>query len=402
MFEIPGKYTTAKIFANQLEEYAMSQIIRMVNHLAFTKPIAIMPDCHAGSGAVIGFTMPMGDKIIPNIIGVDIGCGVLAAEYPPDFLDNVSLPELDEMIREKVPFGPNVNAECNPIGLRNLAEFLCPLASAKLRTFNAAYQRKWGPPVKKPMDLYSLKWLQNKCEQIGIEYHRVICSLGTLGGGNHFIEVGESPQTRNIWVVVHSGSRQFGLKIAQYHQQRAGRDPLAYLEGEEAFEYLQDMLFAQCYAAVNRDLILTAIMLPLLLKRSFKRISMIESVHNYVDFDRFIIRKGAISSLPGEMILVPLNMRDGTLICEGKGNSEWNFSAPHGAGRILSRGQAKRELDLDVFKEQMAGIFSTSVCASTIDEAPDAYKAAQDIIDAIAPTAEIVDRVLPIMNLKDR
>jgi RNA-splicing ligase RtcB len=293
-----------------------------------------------------------------------------------------------------------------------------------------------------PFPHYDYEWFKGFCKRIGIEVHTACNSLGTLGGGNHFIEIGVSENT-GYWLTIHTGSRNLGLKVAKYWQDKAvnvteqehkeriatvlretrdkteieqriewikadynGDKELMFLTGERMHGYLIDMLFAQQYAAENRNWILLAMKRALGFEynddinvwNTYKLMGRIESVHNYIDFHDMIIRKGAIKS--EYLMIIPFNMRDGLLICKGKDNPDWNFSAPHGAGRLMGRGEAKRKLDMQEFTEQMGGIVSSSVCEGTLDEAPSAYKSAALIESLIEPTVTIVDRVKPVLNIK--
>lgn len=436
MYEITGKYTKALITIDSLEEACVAQIISFINHQAFTNPVAIMPDAHKGNSSCIGFTMPMGDKIIPAVIGVDIGCGMLAVNIGSKL--DMELPLLDHKIRQRTPFGFAMHEK--PI-LDMKKDFPWRRACSESQKFALAYQEKFGTGINLPV--YNMEWFTKKCASIGCDLGRAIKSLGTLGSGNHFGEFGIS-QNGNIWVTIHSGSRNFGKCICEYWQDKAIKkvkkqgkddrqqiikelkatytgkelydrikalkelpdsipapdgacpDDLRWLEGEEAQGYLFDMVFAQIYAEENRKQMMRIILDILKVEPQ----DSIETVHNFIDFKDFIIRKGSIRSYVGERMVIPFNMRDGILLCEGKSNPEWNFSAPHGAGRVLSRGQAKKRIDLETFKTQMEGIFSTSVGQGTLDEAPDAYKDCKVIEEAIEPTAVILDRIKPVLNMK--
>ncbi|MFW6219850.1 MAG: RtcB family protein [bacterium] len=431
MFEIKGKYTTAKIMIDNVEPECVTQITSFINHPAFTNPVAIMPDTHAGKGSVIGFTMPMGDKIIPNTIGVDINCGVLSFNIGKEI--PMSKKELEHKIRTRIPMGMNYHKKSM---LNMKTDFPWKEVKADAHNFMIAYNKKFGFKISPPD--YSMSWFEDKCKDIGISLNRALTSLGTLGGGNHFIEIGKDLND-NYWVTIHSGSRNFGKCICEYWQNIAtkkvkydhsdkklleieeakstlsGRDlynrikeikekynykininGLEYLEGSDASGYFFDMIFAQKYADVNRQ-IMAKIILDIL---KIDAIDWIETKHNFIDFKDMTIRKGAIRSYIGERFVLPFNMRDGILICEGLSNSEWNCSAPHGAGRIMSRSKAKKTIDIETFKEQMKNVYSTSVCVSTLDEAPDAYKDSSIIEEAIKPTAKILNRIIPIINLK--
>jgi RNA-splicing ligase RtcB len=299
--------------------------------------------------------------------------------------------------------------------------------------FAKSYFELFNINISNKIPDYSEKWFKTKCKQIGMDYNKAINSAGTLGGGNHFLEIGSYDD--KSCVTIHSGSRNLGKRICDYWQEQAEKykyqdkvkkliqeavtqeqkkelqnkikeitnadkmeKNLEYLTGDEAVEYLFDMIFAQEYARINRLTMLKLI--QNIVKAEI--IETIESVHNYIDFEDMIIRKGAIKSYIGQKMVIPFNMRDGILICEGKSNPEWNYSAPHGAGRVYSRSKAKQVLSLDQFKEEMKEVFSTSVGRSTLDESPMAYKDSKIIEQAIEPTAKILHRIKPIINLKDK
>ncbi len=433
MFEIKGRYTTAKITIDEIDETCREQIGVFVNNNHFTKPVAIMPDTHAGKGSVIGFTMAMTDTIIPNVIGVDIGCGMLSAKVGAEL--PMELKELDKAIRDRIPFG--VNTHTNGI-IHMEKEFPWDKVNALAEKFALRYNEIFDKKITPPN--YNQEWFSKKSEEIGGNLRRYISSLGTLGGGNHFIETGID-QDNQYWFTIHSGSRNFGKMICDYWQRKACRQaeeldkskvqkridefnatftgsdgerkgkisqikkemhteksPLDALYGEDAAGYLFDMIFAQVYASVNREKMMEIIGEITGLDVTHQ----IETVHNYIDFEDFIIRKGAIRSYKGEQMIIPFNMRDGILLCEGKSNEEWNCSAPHGAGRVMSRSQARKKLSVDIFRQQMEGIYSTSVGNSTLDEAPDTYKSASLIEEAIGDTAVIISRIRPVHNMKDQ
>jgi len=435
MFEVKGKYGTAKIMIDGVDEVTMSQIYAFLNHPAFINPISIMPDCHAGKGAVIGFTMPLGDKVIPNTIGVDLNCGVFTFNIGKSIFRNVKRNELDRAIRRKIPFGYKVH-KIDMFDIND--QKFWKEVNEEVRQFTMKFNKKFGTnynPVEFSNDL-----LKIDCERTwGCNYDRVVKSIGTLGGGNHYIEIGISENTGDYWVTIHSGSRNLGLSIANYWQKEA-RDilkygikkeyeaklkeiirnydisaieieitalkaeyedknvakGLEYLEDEHMFCYLVDMIFAQKYAEKNRE-VMAKIIADLL---DVEITESIESVHNYIDFNDFIIRKGAISSYKGQKMLVPFNQEDGMLICEGKSNEGWNFSAPHGAGRVGSRAWAKKNLSRKDARKRMnkKDIYSSTL---PLDETRDAYKKSSIIEDAIGPTAKILDRITPVLNLKD-
>lgn len=396
MFEIEGEYTKAKIYTDNIERGALSQVYDICNHIAFKKSkISIMSDVHKGAGICIGFTAELTDKVIPNVVGVDIGCGMHTIE-----LGNIdlNLKKLDNFIKENIPSG--FDYYDNPqIDLTN--------------------------EEKRVIDKLELNPLNHKSK------------LGTLGGGNHFIEIDEDTEG-NKYLVIHSGSRNFGFKVARYYQEKAEeqyqekirnkidnrikflksigeeqkieleiqkikksfpkvKKSLMYLTGDLKEEYLKDMKVAQKYAVRNRRIIGNKIIHYLGLLGD---INKWETIHNYIGEDN-IIRKGAISAYEGEKVLIPLNMKDGALICIGKGNPEWNYSAPHGAGRVMSRSQAKKEINFKDYKESMEGIYSTSVKENTVDESVFAYKDYREIMNNIKETVEIKKHIKPIYNFKD-
>lgn len=391
MFAIKGKYTTAIIMLDSVDEETLKQIYEFVSHEAFTNTVIVMPDTHAGKGAVIGFTMELPDKVIPNVIGVDKGCGMLSFDIGQGALQDLPPERIDGLIREVVPFGTDVNKSSNRRGIDLLLTLVNPQLVVFVEKFNKKFNRNYTAPF------INVDALKDMCKKINMDYERAVNSLGTLGGGNHFIEVGESQNTKNTVITVHSGSRQLGLKSANYHQRKAGKSPLAYLQGDDMFEYLVDLLIAQTYAVVNRVLMMERINKVLDIE---KTLGVITSVHNYIDFRDFVIRKGAISSYDDQKIIIPFNMEDGILICRGKSNSEWNYSAPHGAGRIGSRTWAKEALSNEDAQKRMKekGIYFSKL---PTDELKGAYKDPKVIEDAIEPTAEIIDRIRPVIACKD-
>ena len=364
MFEIIGKYTTAKVFADYVEETAVSQIYELCNHPVFKdESISIMPDVHAGAGCVVGLTATLKeDKVIPNLIGVDIGCGVLVIKLNNRTID---FDVLNSFIKTAIPFGSNINSNCQTKLIDDLIDATCER-------------------IEDNKDLYHKK------------------SIGSLGGGNHFIEVNKD-DNGSLYLVIHSGSRNFGHRVATYYQNKAiktckntGFDKdLTYLEGDLAKNYLQDMRNAQAFAKINRMIIASQIMTHM----SFVEAYRFDTIHNYISDDN-IIRKGSVSAKLGEQLIIPINMRDGSIIAEGKGNAEYNNSAPHGAGRLMPRGQAKRELNFEEFKEQMKGIYTTSVKEGTLDEAPNAYKPIDTILANINETVTVKKIIKPIYNFK--
>lgn len=370
--ELQGKYNTAMVFTANLEDSAKEQIIELLNQdFIQDSKVRIMPDVHQGMGCVIGFTADMGDKVIPNIVGVDICCGMITVELGDIDID---LPRLDDIINKKIPSGKSTHNE-----------------------------RKFK--FDKLDNLYCFRDLKNT--------KRIERSIGTLGGGNHFIELGVDSKN-NKYLVIHSGSRNLGKQVADIYQKLAidlcsGKEyaelqpkypkALCYLTGEYREKYLHDMNICQEYASLNREM-MAEIILDNLLGKTLDDFSYFETVHNYINFKDNIIRKGAISAYEGEKILIPINMRDGSILAIGKGNPEWNYSAPHGAGRLMSRNTAKDAITLEDFKKSMKGIYSTSVNEHTLDESPFAYKPIEEIVSNITETAKIIDIIRPIYNYK--
>jgi RNA-splicing ligase RtcB len=394
--------TNLKIFTDLIEEEAVNQIHTLMNQPAFSNcKIRIMPDVHAGKGCVIGFTADLGNKVIPNIVGVDIGCGMYVVELGDRDID---LQKLDSVIKNYVPCGKNVHDG-------RIARF------PKLQALNCYRELK--------------------------DTKRIERSIGTLGGGNHFIEI-DIDENGTKYLVIHSGSRNLGKQVAEYYQTLAvelmqGKDELykkqqeiidtykaegrkqeiqsaikelhrnykpgtlnipkelCYLEGEYRDKYLHDMLICQEYASLNRMYIANIIFEKMGIR--FTGYSF-ETIHNYIDMDSNIVRKGAISARKNELLLIPINMRDGCILGVGKGNEDWNFSAPHGAGRLMSRTKAKENLNVSEFKETMSGIYSTTVGVDTLDESPMAYKPIESIVDNIKDTVEIKKILKPIYNFK--
>lgn len=391
-----------KIFTNNIEEKAKYQIELLLEQEAFKDcKVRIMPDVHAGAGCVIGFTANLGNKVIPNIVGVDIGCGMT---WFNTRLKEIDFEKLDNFIRDNIPSGMNVNE----------IEYTCPVDIE---------------------DLYCYKELRNKDKYL----QRSLCSLG---GGNHFIEIDKS-KDGNLYIVIHSGSRNLGKQVCEIYQDKAIKccsfenemkeeikqtintlkkqnrqkeieqtiqqiklkydgklklpKDLCYIEGKDRDDYLHDMKLCQQWATFNRYYILLKICLFLGIELNKCEIN--ETIHNYID-DKNMIRKGAIRAFKDEIVLIPINMRDGCIIGKGKGNEDWNYSAPHGAGRIMSRNEAKEKLSLNKYKVEMKDIYTTSVCEETIDEAPMVYKPINEIIENIKDTVEIIEIIKPVYNFK--
>ena len=365
MIKLTGTYASAKIFTDTAEPSAIQQIEHLLEQpfVAGSK-IRIMPDVHAGMGCTIGTTMTITDKVVPNLVGVDIGCGMETVRLKDNRID---LNQLDKAIHAHIPSG---------FSIRNNAHHFSD-----------------------EIDLTALRCAKH------MDLNRAALSIGTLGGGNHFIEVGKDDEGQ-LWFVVHSGSRNLGKQAAEYYQNLAANNlgrkgkgadrVLAYLEGQHMADYLHDMAIIQQYADLNRKAIVREIEKRVKLKVAER----FTTVHNYIDLDSMILRKGAISAKAGERVLIPMNMRDGSLICVGRGNADWNYSAPHGAGRLMSRSVAKGNITLTQFEKAMKGVFSSTVNRHTLDEAPFAYKPMEEIVANISDTAEIVAAIKPIYNFK--
>lgn len=384
MIEIQGKYNTAKVMTDVLDESSMSQIYKMMNHPAFEwQKVVIQPDVHAGTGSVVGFTSTLGDKVIPNVVGVDVGCSVTM--IPIQEKKSWSFEALDKVIRKHVPSGMNVRDTIHK-DLKN--------SYSKIGHLYAEIS----------------EGISDVSRRTGQNEDRVLKSLGTLGGGNHFLEINED-KNGNHSLVIHSGSRNFGLQVANYHQKKAiayreivdkdllegyGKD-LAWLEGDDAQQYINDMNIAQKYAELNHLIMAKVIFDEMNWKESENKI---RSVHNYIDIENKIIRKGAISAQKDEIVIIPISMAEGSIIARGLGNPEYNFSGPHGAGRLFSRGKAKETLSMDEYKERMSGIWSSCISTGTLDESPMAYKGKSYILDNIKDTVEVIDIIKPVYNFK--
>ena len=397
MIQIKGKYNEAKIFTDIVDSTSIAQVQELCNQ-EFTagSRIRLMPDIHAGAGCTIGTTMTIADKVVPNLVGVDIGCGMETTRIREH---HIELQKLDKLIYEKIPSGFSIRDKAH----RYLSQ----------------------------IDLGELYCIQH------VDRLRAEKSIGTLGGGNHFIEV-DKDDAGNLYLVVHSGSRHLGVEVASYYQEAGykilnrtddasiealiaqmkaeGRGKeiqkelkkrknlkqtnipkaLAYVSGELFDQYIHDMKIVQQFAMLNRQAMVDEIVkgMKLHVEEQFT------TIHNYIDTENMILRKGAVSAKAGEQLLIPINMRDGSLLCVGKGNEDWNCSAPHGAGRLMSRAMAKQSFTVSAFKKQMAEIYTTSVSKATLDECPMAYKGMEDILGNIGPTAEVTKIIRPIYNFK--
>lgn len=393
MIELTGKYNRAKVFTDQLEEVAEAQIKELCDQeFAKNSKIRIMPDTHAGVGCTIGTTMTIQDKIVPNLVGVDIGCGMAVAKLKIDRA-SLNFDELDETVRKFIPSGFSIRDKAHS--------------------------------YKEQIDLDEVKASINK--------KRAEHSIGTLGGGNHFIELNEAADG-SVYIVIHSGSRNLGAQVAEYYQTLAydnlvnidgikkemiaklkeeGRHAeiqaslknmelpkinkeLAYLESQGFKDYMHDMKIAQQYAYLNRLAMIDVIVT----KMNWAVLDQFTTIHNYIDMENMILRKGAISARKGERVIIPLNMRDGSIIAFGKGNDDWNQSAPHGAGRLMSRTKARKTISLKDFESAMKEVWSTSVKNSTLDESPFAYKPMEEIIKHTAETIDIAEIIKPLYNFK--
>lgn len=397
--EVKGKYNSAIVMTDQIEEECVGQLVTLCSQEIFKdSQIRIMPDCHAGKGCVVGFTASIKDRIIPNLVGVDISCSI--STYKLD-VKEVDFEQLDNVIRKYVPSGMSIRSTVSKLVSDNL--------KAKI---------------------------EKVCQEIGDEngYNRHLKSIGTLGGGNHFLELNKD-KDGYLWLSVHCGSRNFGKKICDFHQDKAIKvyqdridakrvfalsqippkerqdwiknhidsdklpPELRYLDGEDLDLYVEHMKVAEEFATVNHQVIVHEICSHM----GWNVVDSIFTHHNYIEFlgnREMIIRKGAISAKKGERVIIPLNMKDGSIIGVGKGNEDWNSSAPHGAGRVLSRGKAKSVLSIEEFQDRMKDVWSSCVSESTLDESPMAYKDMNVIIDAIGETVDIVDRIIPIYNFK--
>lgn len=409
MIELNGKYNIAKIYTDIIDNDTIGQIIALCNLEVYkSSKIRIMSDCHAGAGCVIGTTMTIKDAVTPNLVGVDIGCGMLTVKLKEKRID---LPALDSVIKNYIPSGPNVHSEAKNTQSR-VEELLCIKNRAPIR--------------------------------IDLAYN----SVGTLGGGNHFIEIDKDEETGDLYLIIHTGSRHLGLEVCKWYQDKAYEElkeqanggslksqtenliatlksngkqkdiqkeieklkvkyreanpevpyTLAHCTNNLLDDYIHDMKITQEHASLNRETIAKII----LKKAKLHEIERFETIHNYIDIDNMILRKGAVSAQQGEKLLIPINMRDGSLVCTGKGNEDWNYSAPHGAGRLFSRSEAKERFSLSEYKKTMQeqGVFTTSVNRSTLDECHMAYKDMQSILDNIQDTVTVDKIIKPIYNFK--
>ena len=399
MIEIKGLYNTAVCYTPELDPVSAEQIKAFCDQAAFSaSKIRIMPDVHAGKGCTIGTTITITNKVVPGMVGVDIGCGMETVQIAEKEIDFAAL---DLLIRREIPSGQAV--------------------------------RSTPHVLNEQIDLNRLRCSQH------VNLDRARCSIGTLGGGNHFIEV-DRGESGECYIVLHSGSRYLGKQVCEYYQEQGFHalcssassqvnmmiremkeqgntkniqnalkklrqqlvenapvsKELAYVEGDLFEDYIHDMRIVQQFAVLNRKAMTDVILSGLGLTSTEE----FTTIHNYIDTESMILRKGSVSAKTGQKLLIPINMRDGSLICIGKGNEEWNFSAPHGAGRLMSRKDAAESLSMEEYRMEMRGIYSTCISKATLDEAPMAYKPINEIISEIAPTAEIIGRIRPVYNFK--
>jgi tRNA-splicing ligase RtcB len=475
--EIDGDTTTARVLVDDeslVEENALDQIRELTEHPAFTEEIRVMPDTHWGAGAPIGFTMELPDAVVPNIVGVDVGCGMAATNLGSEL--PLSDAERERRVREAVPMGRETHEYDDSVHL--VDEFPFERANDVFAQFAESYRERFDAeidPVGFEFDGYDGEYFKSLCDRVlrgrSSGMGHVIRSAGTLGGGNHFVEFARGRASGDYWLVIHSGSRYLGLAVAEFWQNRASEyrdadaireaipekyepylkfdpetvgdadlfawitggkgeshvrkeklrqeldgsdiedafdtlgslrpdreydDDLAPLYGREAHGYYVDMLFAQQYARWNRELMSDAICDAL----GVDPVERFQAIHNYIDFRDLTVRKGATPAREGQRLVIPFNMAEGSILARGKGNDEWNQTAPHGAGRVMGRREAHETLSLDDFESEMDGIYSESVVDDTLDEAPMAYKSAEAIADALAPTAEVIEWLDPVHNLK--
>lgn len=476
MKQITGTHTDARFMVDDeslLEQEVVDQVQELIDHPAFTESIVMQPDCHPGSGAPIGFTMALSDRIVPNIVGVDVGCGIAATNVGSELPCTDT--ERERQVRSAVPMGRSVHDYDDAPHL--IDSFPFERANEVFDRFNEAYRDRFGreiDPIEFSFDGYDGEYFKALCRRVlggrSVGMDHVIKSAGTLGGGNHFVEFARARESNEYWIVIHSGSRYLGLAVAEHWQSVAtdrrnatavresipeeyedylkfdpeavsdeelhtwitggmGESPLRkeqirsefegsevdavfqelsslrpedrnedldWLAGREAHGYYVDMLFAQQYARWNRELMSEAICEAL----DVEPVETVSSIHNYIDFEDLIVRKGATPAREGQRLVIPFNMADGSILARGRGNERYHRTAPHGAGRTMSRREAKKTGSMDAFAAAMDGVYSESVVEDVLDEAPMAYKPADAIADAIEPTATIVDRLEVVHNLK--
>lgn len=394
---ISGKYAAAEIFTDNIEEAALQWVKEQCNHPAFEGiRILQMPDVHAGNSCNVGTVYKIGTYVNPDHVGVDIGC-TISMHRLSETVNLADFPLLDHRIRETVPTGTEICGK-NSINEKDLFRFL-----------NAQYQkaRSSAPDLVNEAPRIDARFISDFCRRIKLQEGIFYKSLGTLGGGNHFMEYGEDSESGVGWMTIHCGSRNLGVKVANYWHNVANNPKRAeyvgYLWGDALTGYLSDMVIAQAYAIFNHDTIRDRIFAILRKLCKAKCTESIYTTHNYISVtEEFpMLRKGAINASQNRKVCIPFNMRDGIAICMGKGNAQWLDSAPHGAGRKMTRNQARKQIPLSEYESAMIGIFSTSVCQETLDESPQAYKSAEEILSLITPTVDVITFVRPKFNIKD-
>lgn len=385
MIEIQGQHAKAQILVNSwedIDEETVKQLYNMCNHPAFNDSIRMMPDLHAGKGATIGFTMYLKDKIIPNIIGSDIACGMMAVRLPIK-ASELSLKDFDDFIINRIPM-------------------------STLNHPNSKIFKKYG--FDENTELY--KTMHKISEKINQKIDPVL-NAGTLGGGNHFLEI-DVTDNNEAWLIIHSGSRNIGYRVCEYHQKVAKNLKLSptqsnleylLLDSAEGQDYIKDSQVCYFYSLHNKLIIASIIMCEFFKKEDWKwywnkEDRMFLCVHNYIDLFSYLVRKGAISAKVDEKVIIPLSSSAGVIFAKGKGNSSWNYSAPHGAGRVMSRGKAKETISLEEYKESMQGIYCSSISNSTVDEAPQVYKDPQFILSMLDEVVYNIELLKPIYNIK--
>ncbi len=394
MIQLKGKYCKdCKIFTDNIEQEALSMVYHFLDNPMFEgSKIRIMPDVHAGKDIVVGFTVPFNDHVNPDHVGGDIGCSVSTAitDMP---INPEDYPMIEKTIRENVKFGMTIHQKA-----------VYPYADLyKHLQLRLQQARQQWPEMVGAMDV-SERGITAMLKRIGQKEHMFYNSIGTVGGGNHFVEIGVTPEG-NYAFTVHCGSRNLGQWVWKYWKNEAMKQEgvtNGFLVEDAMKGYITDMVVAQAYAEFNH-MVIDRLVMDAICKGSGKQANIIEQIyttHNYIDFSMKMMRKGAVAAPAGRKLVIPFNMRDGLIIARGKGNEDWNQSAPHGAGRLLSRSDAKELIDLDEYRESMKGIYSTSVGTGTIDESPMAYKDPNEILRLIEDTVEVEYFIRPVINLK--
>ncbi len=395
---VEGKMTSAEIFTENIEESALDWLKELCdNPVMEDVSIVQMPDVHAGNNCNVGTAYPIGMYVNPDHVGVDIGCTISMHRLSIP-VNQEDFPILDHRIREAIPIGTEICAK-NSLNEKELFRFL-----------NSQYQkaRSAASELINEATRIDMRFITDFCRRIKLQEGIFYKSIGTLGGGNHFIEYGEDETSGEDWLTIHCGSRNLGVKVAN-HWHNIAQNPkrakyIGFLWGDSLKGYLSDMVIAQAYALYNHQIIRDRIFAILKKLCKAKCSESIFTTHNYISVtdEQPMLRKGAIDASVGRKVAIPFNMRDGIAICIGKGNGKWLNSAPHGAGRMLSRSQAKKQLVLRDFEKCMSGIFSTSICETTLDESPMAYKPTEEILELIKPTVEIISTIKPKLNIKDK